>query len=152
MLGSNHVTFKRYTYRSRKSIETIRNSTRLWSSISTHKFKQQLSTSSSPSKHIFSVSDLHLQLAAIALKKYVKEHWSEHEEGFIPPVVNDEDKVKIKQLLPAGLADPESRIRTSIVSTPAIDLYSTFLLLLECVFLFRQTTLYKLQQIITQII
>jgi hypothetical protein len=33
------------------------------------------------------------QLAAVLLKQYVKQHWQEGEENFIPPAASSEDKV-----------------------------------------------------------
>lgn len=54
------------------------------------------------------------QLAAVVLKKYIKEHWMEDTRSFRPPVVNESDKQSIRQLLPAGLADPNSKIRTAV--------------------------------------
>ena len=53
------------------------------------------------------------QLAAVVLKKYVKEHWQEGEGRFIPPQTSDEEKHAIRELLPIGLADPVAKIRTA---------------------------------------
>ena len=53
------------------------------------------------------------QLAAVVLKKYVKEHWQEGEGRFIPPQTSDEEKHAIRELLPVGLADPVAKIRTA---------------------------------------
>ena len=53
------------------------------------------------------------QLAAVVLKKYVKEHWQEGEGRFFPPQTNDDEKEAIRTLLPNGLADPLPKIRTA---------------------------------------
>ena len=53
------------------------------------------------------------QLAAVVLKKYVKEHWQEGEGKFFPPQTGDDEKAAIRELLPNGLADPEAKIRTA---------------------------------------
>ena len=53
------------------------------------------------------------QLAAVVLKKYVKEHWQEGEGKFFPPQTGEDEKAAIRELLPNGLADPEAKIRTA---------------------------------------
>ncbi|KAF8072465.1 Ipo9 [Scenedesmus sp. PABB004] len=54
------------------------------------------------------------QAAAVLLKQYVKQHWVEGERGFVPPEVSEADKAAIRAALPAGLADPDSKIRTAV--------------------------------------
>lgn len=54
------------------------------------------------------------QLAAVLLKQYVKQHWVEGERGFQPPETNEQDKQQIRQALPAGLMDADSKIRTAV--------------------------------------
>ena len=58
------------------------------------------------------------QLAAVVLKKYVKEHW-QGEGRFFPPQTSDEEKAAVRELLPAGLADPTPKIRTAIAMAVA---------------------------------
>ena len=53
------------------------------------------------------------QLAAVVLKKYVKEHWQEGEGRFIQPQTSDQEKPAIRELLPTGLSDPIPKIRTA---------------------------------------
>ena len=53
------------------------------------------------------------QLAAVVLKKYIKEHWQEGEGRFFPPQTSDEEKAAIRELLPVGLSDPTGKIRTA---------------------------------------
>eukprot|EP01116_Phalansterium_solitarium_P007626 TRINITY_DN2041_c0_g1_i1.p1 TRINITY_DN2041_c0_g1~~TRINITY_DN2041_c0_g1_i1.p1 ORF type:complete len:1043 (+),score=436.17 TRINITY_DN2041_c0_g1_i1:140-3268(+) len=53
-------------------------------------------------------------LAALALKQYVKTHWSDADEAFVPPLVPPADKAAIRALLPAGLADPVSHLQTAV--------------------------------------
>lgn len=55
------------------------------------------------------------KLGALTLKKYVKENWLEGEDSFVGPQTSDQDKQQIRQLLPNGLSDPESKIRTVVV-------------------------------------
>ena len=44
------------------------------------------------------------QLAAVVLKKYVKEHWQEGEKHYTPPTVLDAEKAEIRRLLPQARA------------------------------------------------
>jgi hypothetical protein len=72
------------------------------------------------------------QLAAVVLKKFVRvsavqgrhdclrgsqgasqEHWAEGEKHFSPPQVSDDEKAAMRDMLPRGLADGESKIRTA---------------------------------------
>ncbi|WIA08198.1 hypothetical protein OEZ85_007649 [Tetradesmus obliquus] len=54
------------------------------------------------------------QLAAVLLKQYVKAHWQEGERGFQPPEASEADKQQIRAALPAGLMDPDSKLRTAV--------------------------------------
>ncbi|CAN6236030.1 unnamed protein product [Urochloa humidicola] len=54
------------------------------------------------------------QLAAVLLKQFIKHHWQEDEENFVPPVVSASEKVVIRQLLLTSLDDPHGKIRTAI--------------------------------------
>ncbi|AQL03043.1 ARM repeat superfamily protein [Zea mays] len=54
------------------------------------------------------------QLAAVLLKQFIKQHWQEDEENFVPPVVSASEKVVIRQLLLTSLDDSNGKIRTAI--------------------------------------
>ncbi|KAL6065637.1 Importin beta domain containing protein [Balamuthia mandrillaris] len=54
------------------------------------------------------------QMAGVVLKRYVKTHWNEQDHHFVAPVVCPEDKASLRQLLPPGLSDPNSKIRTVV--------------------------------------
>ncbi|KAK8449473.1 hypothetical protein SEVIR_7G224100v4 [Setaria viridis] len=54
------------------------------------------------------------QLAAVLLKQFIKQHWQEDEENFVPPVVSASEKVVIRQLLLTSLDDSHGKIRTAI--------------------------------------
>jgi hypothetical protein len=54
------------------------------------------------------------QLAAVLLKQYIKRHWIEGEKNYIPPVTTDDEKRYIKERLPAGLSEPNSKVRTAV--------------------------------------
>lgn len=41
-------------------------------------------------------------------------HWQEGERGFQPPEASEADKQQIRAALPAGLMDPDSKIRTAV--------------------------------------
>ncbi|TVU11659.1 hypothetical protein EJB05_45256, partial [Eragrostis curvula] len=49
-----------------------------------------------------------------ALTKFIKHHWQEDEENFVPPVVSSSEKVVIRQLLLTSLDDSHGKIRTAI--------------------------------------
>ncbi|KAL6838613.1 hypothetical protein ACP4OV_031570 [Aristida adscensionis] len=53
-------------------------------------------------------------LAAVLLKQFIKQHWQEHEENFVPPVVSASEKEVIRQLLLTSLDDSHGKIRTAI--------------------------------------
>uniref|UniRef100_A0A453RB64 Importin N-terminal domain-containing protein n=1 Tax=Aegilops tauschii subsp. strangulata TaxID=200361 RepID=A0A453RB64_AEGTS len=54
------------------------------------------------------------QLAAVLLKQFIKQHWEEDEDNFVPPVVSASEKVVIRQLLLTSLDDSNGKIRTAI--------------------------------------
>lgn len=54
------------------------------------------------------------QLAAVLLKQYVKQHWQEGEENYVPPTVVLADKVVIRHLLLQSLDDPHRKICTAV--------------------------------------
>lgn len=54
------------------------------------------------------------QLAAVLLKQYVKQHWVEGERGFQSPETSEQEKQQIRQSLPMGLRDADSKIRTAV--------------------------------------
>uniref|UniRef100_A0A0D6QYM5 Importin N-terminal domain-containing protein n=1 Tax=Araucaria cunninghamii TaxID=56994 RepID=A0A0D6QYM5_ARACU len=54
------------------------------------------------------------QLAAVLLKQYVKQHWQEGEENYIPPTVPSADKGVIRNLLLQSLDDPHRKICTAV--------------------------------------
>ncbi|KAK6177118.1 hypothetical protein SNE40_015285 [Patella caerulea] len=54
------------------------------------------------------------QLASVLLKQYVEAHWSQHSDKFRPPVTGDMAKHRIRELLPSGLRESISKVRTSI--------------------------------------
>ena len=55
------------------------------------------------------------QLAGIILKGYVNTHWDPSQDNFVGPQTTANDKALIRQLLPPGLASPDSKIRTAVV-------------------------------------
>eukprot|EP00879_Flechtneria_rotunda_P017902 GHRR01018763.1.p1 GENE.GHRR01018763.1~~GHRR01018763.1.p1 ORF type:complete len:227 (+),score=67.73 GHRR01018763.1:354-1034(+) len=59
------------------------------------------------------------QIAAVLLKQYVKHHWVEGERGFQPPETSEQDKQQIRTALPAGLSDPNSKVRTAVAMAVA---------------------------------
>jgi hypothetical protein len=54
------------------------------------------------------------QLAAVLLKQYIKAHWIEGERRYEPPTATDEEKRFIKDALPAGLSQANSKVRTAV--------------------------------------
>ncbi|KAG2568297.1 hypothetical protein PVAP13_7NG307700 [Panicum virgatum] len=54
------------------------------------------------------------QLAAVLLKQFIKQHWQEDEDNFVPPVVSASEKVVIRKLLLTSLDDSHGKIRTAI--------------------------------------
>lgn len=58
------------------------------------------------------------QLASVMLKQYVEAHWSlETDEDPSKLVVTDQAKKAIKQILPPGLSDDNSKIRSVVAYT-----------------------------------
>ncbi|XP_031423786.1 importin-9 [Clupea harengus] len=54
------------------------------------------------------------QLASVILKQYVETHWCSQSEKFRPPETTDRAKVAIRELLPAGLREAISKVRSSV--------------------------------------
>lgn len=54
------------------------------------------------------------QLAAVLLKQVIKRRWSSDSPKFEEPGLTEQEKQAIMALLPSGLSDPESRMRTAI--------------------------------------
>ncbi|XP_064488644.1 importin-9-like [Ornithodoros turicata] len=54
------------------------------------------------------------QLASVLLKQYVDTHWSRHAEKFRQPEATEEAKATIRQLLPLGLKESLSKVRSSV--------------------------------------
>ncbi|XP_006822545.1 importin-9 [Saccoglossus kowalevskii] len=54
------------------------------------------------------------QLASVILKQYVEAHWSQHSDKFRPPETSDTAKMAIRSMLPAGLRETISKVRTSV--------------------------------------
>ncbi|XP_058802875.1 importin-9 isoform X2 [Phymastichus coffea] len=57
------------------------------------------------------------QLASVLLKQYVEYHWSSSAEKFRPPELKLHVKDKIKTLLPLGLHETISKVRTAVAYT-----------------------------------
>ena len=54
------------------------------------------------------------QLAGVLFKQYVNMHWSSSGEKFEEPEIDAGVKQRVKDLLPLGLNDPASKIRTTV--------------------------------------
>ncbi|KAG2485990.1 hypothetical protein HYH03_015313 [Edaphochlamys debaryana] len=54
------------------------------------------------------------QMAAVLLKQVIKRHWSAEHPKFIPPELSPPDKDRLRALLPTGLSDANSKVRTAI--------------------------------------
>ena len=54
------------------------------------------------------------QMAAVLLKRHVKEHWAEESKHFEQPVVSDSEKAALRAQLPQGLADPLPKLRIAV--------------------------------------
>ncbi|XP_033102932.1 importin-9-like [Anneissia japonica] len=54
------------------------------------------------------------QLASVILKQYVECHWSQHADKFRPPEATEAAKADIRRMLPAGLHESISKVRSSI--------------------------------------
>ncbi|KAG5275289.1 hypothetical protein AALO_G00145750 [Alosa alosa] len=53
-------------------------------------------------------------LASVILKQYVETHWCSQSEKFRPPETTDRAKAAIRELLPAGLREAISKVRSSV--------------------------------------
>lgn len=58
--------------------------------------------------------DENFQLASVVLKQYVEAHWTIHAEKFRPPETTDAAKAEIRRLLPGGLQESISKVRSSV--------------------------------------
>ncbi|XP_076037579.1 importin 9 isoform X2 [Oratosquilla oratoria] len=54
------------------------------------------------------------QLASVLLKQYVEAHWSKDSDKFRVPECPDYAKARIRELLPHGLSEPTSKVRSSV--------------------------------------
>ncbi|CAL4085549.1 unnamed protein product, partial [Meganyctiphanes norvegica] len=54
------------------------------------------------------------QLASVLLKQYVEAHWCQDSEKFRVPECPEYAKAKIRELLPHGLHEPISKVRSSV--------------------------------------
>ncbi|CAB1418699.1 unnamed protein product [Pleuronectes platessa] len=54
------------------------------------------------------------QLASVILKQYVETHWCSQSEKFRPPETTDQAKAAIRELLPGGLRESISKVRSSV--------------------------------------
>ncbi|XP_043573030.1 importin-9 isoform X2 [Chiloscyllium plagiosum] len=54
------------------------------------------------------------QLASVILKQYVENHWCNQSEKFHPPETTERAKVAIRELLPNGLRESISKVRSSV--------------------------------------
>uniref|UniRef100_A0AAY4EW79 Importin N-terminal domain-containing protein n=1 Tax=Denticeps clupeoides TaxID=299321 RepID=A0AAY4EW79_9TELE len=54
------------------------------------------------------------QLASVILKQYVETHWCSQSEKFRPPETTDRAKAAIRELLPGGLRESISKVRSSV--------------------------------------
>ncbi|KAG8237354.1 hypothetical protein J437_LFUL016555 [Ladona fulva] len=59
------------------------------------------------------------QLASVMFNRYIECHWTTAAESFQEPEVPEELKENIKQILPLGLKESASKIRTSVAHTIA---------------------------------
>uniref|UniRef100_T1IP27 Importin N-terminal domain-containing protein n=1 Tax=Strigamia maritima TaxID=126957 RepID=T1IP27_STRMM len=54
------------------------------------------------------------QLASVLLKQYVDIHWSAHADKFRPPETSENAKGNIRRILPIGLQESISKVRSSV--------------------------------------
>ncbi|KAM6977557.1 importin-9 [Aplochiton taeniatus] len=54
------------------------------------------------------------QLASVILKQYVETHWCSQSEKYRPPETTDRAKAAIRELLPGGLREAISKVRSSV--------------------------------------
>ncbi|KNC80790.1 hypothetical protein SARC_06853 [Sphaeroforma arctica JP610] len=57
------------------------------------------------------------QLACMALKKFIKEHWSSDDDTFKGPECSAEVKQLVRASLPTGLSDHDKSVRTAVAYT-----------------------------------
>ncbi|KAJ3694783.1 hypothetical protein LUZ60_000160 [Juncus effusus] len=55
-----------------------------------------------------------IPFAAVLLKQFIKQHWQEDEDNFIPPIVSPQEKGVIREMLMASLEDSNGKIRTAV--------------------------------------
>ena len=60
------------------------------------------------------------QLAGVLFKQFVEVHWSQNSEKFEEPEINGAIKQHVKQTLPLGLGDQNSKIRSVVAYSIAI--------------------------------
>lgn len=53
------------------------------------------------------------QLAGVLFKQYVEVHWSQNSEKFQDPEIDPTIKQRVRQIIPIGLSDENSKIRTT---------------------------------------
>ncbi|XP_014669041.1 PREDICTED: importin-9-like [Priapulus caudatus] len=54
------------------------------------------------------------QLSSVLLKQYVEVHWSVHSEKFRAPETTDQAKAAIRHMIPVGLTESISKVRSSV--------------------------------------
>lgn len=59
------------------------------------------------------------QLAGVMFKQYIETHWNQNSEKYKEPEINERIKLRIKQVLPSGLADQSSKIRSIVAYSVA---------------------------------
>lgn len=60
------------------------------------------------------------QLSGVLFKQYVEQHWSQNSEKFQEPEIPTNVKQHVKQVLPLGLKDQSSKIRTTVAFAIAV--------------------------------
>lgn len=60
------------------------------------------------------------QLAGVLFKQYIDVHWSQNAEKFEEPEVDVAVKARVRDLLPFGLNDPSSKLRTQVAVSMAL--------------------------------
>lgn len=48
------------------------------------------------------------------LRQHIQKHWTRESPDCAPPIIGDEEKAAVRAALPAGLADPTSKLRTAV--------------------------------------
>ena len=54
------------------------------------------------------------QLSGVLFKQYVEIHWSQNSDKFQDPEIDSNIKLRVKELLPLGLNDTNSKIRSTV--------------------------------------